>query len=217
MSGLQGPGSQNDPGDYADLGAVLRSLSGRLDKLERRDVLGPSGIIVSPDGMTIDTQLHVTGDTIVDGTLSLPAGIIDNDALSSPLRYEAGLVNSGALNLTMSEQTICTHTITVPPGFTQALIMGQGSIGVVNPSPFMGSIGGRVYIDDPVTGSWWGPRRFQGVTAGWDGAVNPYDAENFTVTGGTVITVRLVALTAGSAWGATPGGGTLNVTAFFTR
>ena len=39
----------------------------------------PAGISLSPDGMTIDSNLTLTG------TLNLPAGIIGNDALTDPV------------------------------------------------------------------------------------------------------------------------------------
>ena len=105
----------------------------------------------------------------------------------------------------------------MPDGFTRALVVGYGSVGLVNPTASTGSLAGRIYIDAP-SGSVWGPRRHQSTTAGWDAATFPYKQTVLTgLTGGESVTVRLVALVWPSTWTGASGGASLNVQAYFSR
>lgn len=161
---MQGPGSQNNPdGLSGDLASRLRGTDSRIGKIERGAPLSAAGIHVSPEGMTIDSELHVTGDTVIDGTLSLPAGIINNEALASPVK--PGQVGVTTTNFGMSTTATAksASSIEVPDGFTSALILATAHVAALNSTGvgeflYVGAQIGSVtpaYIPHPVAaGSW---------------------------------------------------------------
>lgn len=149
---LQGPGSQNDPGSFADLAAKIRSLNERIEALERGSMLRPAGISVSPEGMTIDSSLTVngdlttTGDTVITGdlttsgntviggnasitgTLSLPAGIIDNDALANPIAQDSQWGRATGMAIPNAWTELASCSITIPAGFTRLQFSAIGMV-----------------------------------------------------------------------------------------
>ncbi|MGV8973379.1 MAG: hypothetical protein ACOH10_13740 [Rhodoglobus sp.] len=131
---LQGPGSMNSSDPYAGLAYSIRSLGERLAALERGAPLRSAGISVAPEGMTFDRALKVAGDLEVTGhaaivgTLSLPAGIIDNDALASPVAVagNSAVVNGAAIGSAWTN--VLTTTIPAPAWAGKALISASGSV-----------------------------------------------------------------------------------------
>jgi cytoskeletal protein CcmA (bactofilin family) len=175
--------------------------------------------------LNVDAEMSVGGDATfsgavhIEGTLSLPAGIIDNDALASPVTFLGDFIDNNSLTITTAETQQCIYSFVVPAGYSKALVVGYGSVGVVNPLGVSSSIGARIYIDRPIGGTVWGPQRFQQALAGSDAAAYPYKQTVISgLSGGETVTLRLVALNSGASnWGATPGGASLNVQAYFTR
>lgn len=154
---LQAGGRNHSPEPFSDLLARLEAIRGELNDVTA-SVLRTAGIRVAPEGMTIERALSVlgaldvsgsaevsgdldvtgsaafSGDTTIGGnaaitgTLSLPAGIIDNEALANPVYPDAsgnGVVNF-ALPGAWTELVSCT--LTVPPGFTWMTFSAYGSI-----------------------------------------------------------------------------------------
>jgi len=71
----------------------------------------------------------------VTGTLSLPAGIIDNDALASPQTAVASHAQTATFALaTGANVEKLRATITVPAGFTKAAIYGTATMSAFNNS-----------------------------------------------------------------------------------
>jgi cytoskeletal protein CcmA (bactofilin family) len=113
---------------------------------------------------TIDDALHITGSTDIDGTLnvdaattiggtlgvtgnatfsgamaiagtlSLPAGIIDNEALAAPVAVGRVSQSQTGFATTTTDQDFANGYITVPAGFTQALVYLTVSAGHSNTS-----------------------------------------------------------------------------------
>jgi hypothetical protein len=85
--------------------------------------LGVTGVTNLGAATVVSGPLNVTGPMTVGGTLSLPAGIIDNAALASPVQHgSSGSSGSGfAVNTTHTLRG--AGSITVPAGFSQATIM----------------------------------------------------------------------------------------------
>ena len=81
-----------------------------------------------------DGNTTIGGNAAITGTLSLPAGIIDNAALTSPVSPSAWHADSGstvfAVSTTHTDRA--TTTVTVPAGYTQALIFAVGQASAVN-------------------------------------------------------------------------------------
>lgn len=125
----------------------VQELEQKLQQLSAANPFGAMGIRPKKDGTEFDGFVHVNGpldvngdadfkgDMKVSGTLALPAGIIDNDALASPITV--GRTSSAETNfaVTSTHQTLATTTITVPAGFTQALVFIVCNIGALNPNP----------------------------------------------------------------------------------
>ena len=221
----------------------LQTLRRELNELRAANVFGRTGITPKDGGtdfdgyVNINGPLDVNGDAAINGPLevngdsefngslsingplNLQPGSIQNDALTNPVRFSAGVADNEDLTITLVDTTICTYSFTIPAGFTQAFVIGYGSIGVTNPTASNSSIAGRVYIDRPVGGSTWGPRRYQQALANSDSAVYPFKQTIISgLAGGETVTVRMTAINTGSTdWGATPGGGSLNVSVYFTR
>ena len=101
-----------------------------------------SGTSVTAEGVvTVDGELDVTGAMVVGGTLSLPAGIINNDALTSPVVL--GVVNLTATGfaVTTSWSDAAATSFTVPAGCTQLLATCSAGVFAVNPNTTGGSNG----------------------------------------------------------------------------
>ena len=231
MAGQPGlPGSQFPSEDA--LIRRIKDLERDVQQLRSANQLGAAGIRAIDNGIVVEGSeivngpLEVNGDSEFNGSLSingplnLQPGSIQNDALTNPIKFDAGVNDSDALNVTLAETTVCTYTLTVPAGFTQAFVSGFGSVGIMNPTAANSSIGGRVYIDRPNgQGPTWGPRRFQQALAGADASTFPLKQTIVTgLAAGQTITVRLVVLNTGPTdWGPTSGGASLNVSANWTR
>ena len=118
----------------------IRKLLDKIAALELRikestsNLLRTAGIRLTKLGMFIDSSLtvggslDVTGPMVVGGTLSLPAGIIDNDALTSPTKSQMVQTDATNFALTTTYTTKVTSTITVPAGFTAAVIAITGRV-----------------------------------------------------------------------------------------
>lgn len=234
---LQGPRRQNSPEPYADLvarlvklrqdvndltGSILRSAGIRLTEtlMTITRNLRVEGTFTSTGAANIGGTMNVTGDAVFSGNLAVPNGSITNAALQSPVAFDSGkaITPGSSMNLLTAEQNFCILSFTVPPGYTRALVQGQGSVGLVNPTTSVASAAGRVYIDHPNADPGFGARRWQSAAAGSDLAVFPVHAGDFAVSGGDTITVRLT-VQAGpvTSWGVTGGGATLSAFVFLTR
>lgn len=183
-------------------------------KRELRDLphglLKQAGITVEPD------RIIFGGDVRIEGTLDLPEGIIGNDALATPLTYRTTLENAFDPTITTSESDAVSATITVPSGFSQALVVADAQVALVNPLASDASVAARVYVDLSDGSSYWGGRAYQKALANADVALYPVRHQALTVVGGQTITVR-VALLSVSHWGVTTGFVTINAFALFTR
>jgi hypothetical protein len=131
----------------------IRALLDKIDRIALQakestsNLLRTAGIRVSPTGMFIDSSLTVdgsldtTGDTTiggalaVTGTLSLPAGIIGNAALTSPVMPQAVYFETQNFALShTSASTFTSSTVTVPAGFTSAVVSVVGRLFAINPN-----------------------------------------------------------------------------------
>jgi len=105
-----------------------------------------SGLAPTAEGVTtvdgeldVTGTLDVTGNTVIGGTLSLPAGIINNDALTSPVVPLVVYGMSTSFGLTTSWVTQCSTTITVPAGFTSCVVSVSARGFATNPNTTGGS------------------------------------------------------------------------------
>lgn len=119
------PGRSEDyPAHPQGLGVLteqLRDLRTTLADLPH-GLLRQAGISVEPD------TIRFGGNVAIEGTLSLPAGIIDNDALENPISHRSEWNSVSNFALPNAWTDFVSVDLTVPPGFTR---MQFNAIGVV--------------------------------------------------------------------------------------
>lgn len=121
------------PSGFGALMARIRDLERAVDQLRGANILRPAGMHMDKSGLTIASQLLVTGDTRIEGTLSLPAGIIDNEALASPIVPVQFFATASSFSTpTNTWITPTTHHLVVPAGFTKGIVIANGFANLVN-------------------------------------------------------------------------------------
>lgn len=108
------------------------TVNGPLDVNGTMNVDGPQ--TVNGNSVFNGTQT-VNGPMTITGTLSLPAGIIGNDALANPSMPVASHADAAAFSITTGANVEKLRaTITVPAGFTKAAVYGTATMSVYNNS-----------------------------------------------------------------------------------
>lgn len=90
------------------------------------------GLVVKGGGsIEIDDggSLLCSGDVAIEGTLSLPNGIIDNAALARPIEFEPIEHGVSGQNLASTMSTILATSIAVPAGFTSVGLVLNAQVG----------------------------------------------------------------------------------------
>ena len=131
----------NEPNGIRKLLDLIKSVQLQIRE-STSNLLGTAGIRLTQLGMFIDSSLtvggslDVTGPMVVGGTLSLPAGIIDNAALTSPVVPD--IVNFTNTGFTVPANptwgNAAATTITVPAGCTQLLATCTAEAYAINPN-----------------------------------------------------------------------------------
>ena len=137
----------------------LQDIKAKMQRLEAANVFGLTGIKPKSGGTNLDGFVNVNGPLVVNGTsgingpqtvngsqtvngpmtitgtLSLPAGIIGNDALANPSTSVASHADAAAFSITTGANVEKLRaTITVPAGFTKAAVYGTATMSVYNNS-----------------------------------------------------------------------------------
>jgi len=107
----------------------VKDIKRDIQQLAAANPLGAAGIravdggIVVEGSETVNGPLVINGPATITGTLSLPAGIIGNDALQAPVYpavYHADIQN---ISITSGPNVeILGADVAVPAGYTQALV-----------------------------------------------------------------------------------------------
>lgn len=155
----------------------LQSLRKELNELKAANVFGLTGIKPKDGGTDLDGFVNIngplgvngtmdvagdaefSGSMAITGTLSLPAGIIDNEALNSPISPQTAHADVSDFALaTGANVEMVRATVTVPDGYTKALVMAAASMGNRNPHAFVDDM----YVDC----------RINGVVSGWSSQIS---------------------------------------------
>lgn len=161
-----------------------------------------NGPLVVHGAATLDGTTTIGGNASIVGTLSLPAGIIGNDALTSPVTPQAVSANVTNFGVPVAETIILTETITIPAGFTSAVVSMTGRVFAYNPNSLV-SYYEYLYARTKI-GSLSG-YAFPLEVAGTNGSginVSTYAAVLTGLTGGNTFTITVRAWTGDRAWGA---------------
>jgi len=115
----------------------IRYMERQANRAANASPFSRSGTGVTGENeLTVDGALIVTGHMEVGGTLSLPAGIIDNDALANPVEVDDfNHTETGFDPITGTGATVSAVTLTVPEGFTQAVVTAVAYVAIRNTTP----------------------------------------------------------------------------------
>lgn len=229
LAGSQFPGEDDLPRRVKDLERQLRELAA-ANQLGTAGIKAVDGGIVVEGSETVDGPLdvngtaHFTGDTniggnaTISGTLTLPSGIIGNDALASPIFTASGYGDAYGFAVPSGEATIASASIPIPDGYTKATVTGIGAIYLYNSGTTQNYGYGRVYVDWPDGASNWGAKiPFALGANGGSGNSSPNRlVERSGLSGGT-ITVRLVGDSDSGVPANAANQATINALVVFTR
>ena len=229
------PGSFNPKGEDWMV-RKIQELERSIQQLAAANPFAAMGIVPKPDGLivegyeTVNGPLEVNGDSTINGplevngdstfngamsitgALNLPAGIIGNDALTSPSEPVASHADTDTFSITTGVNVEKLRaTITVPAGFTKAAVYGTATMSVYNNSGSLDSC----YL----------AFRVNGTQIGWSNQVGAPASQRVLavasgsgivsgLSGGTIY-VSAEASTGVNAW-STDANNTLNIDAIVT-
>lgn len=198
----------------------LADLKRAMQELRAANVFGLTGITPKNGGTDFDGFVNVNGpmtingDASITGALSLPAGIINNDALANPVQI--GTASNGLNNyaITTASTVRASITLTVPEGFTEAVVtstatgMGQNSTATTDylyvMAVIQGISGGELYT---AAGAGLGV-----------GLASPFQSTLTGLTGGDEIIVSVATRAGFGTWTATTANqANIYATAYFLR
>jgi hypothetical protein len=135
------------PSTGPSLQRYLRQQARTAQRQQQSSAFALSGTSVTAEGVvTVDGELDINGplavhgtaafdgnttiggNAAITGTLSLPAGIIGNDALTSPSAPQSIYATTNTYAVTTTETTRASVTVTVPAGFTAAVVNVMGRV-----------------------------------------------------------------------------------------
>ena len=180
----------------------IKDLERTVQQLAAANPLGAAGIraidggIVVEGSETVNGPLTINGPATITGALSLPAGIIGNDALASPLVPYA--FHADAQNFDLGNGAnlpIVTHTVSVPAGFTRAVVNATASISAANST----AAADTIYCGILINGSGQGYSGRVGVDPG--AAANPSKTAGVVLTSlGASFTIQCTGSTFAASW-----------------
>lgn len=192
----------------------LQDLERTVRELSAANPFGLTGIKPRDGGTEFDGFVTINGPAKITGTLDLPAGIIGNDALSSPVQI--GTASNGLNNYAIGTASTVRASValTVPDGFTQAVVtanptaMGQNTTATTDYLYVMAVVdtigGGELYTS---------------AAAGLGvGLAAPFHTTLTGLTGGDTITVSVATRAGFNTWAAsTANQANIYATAIFLR
>ena len=110
----------------------IRKLEGLVAELTKGSPLRQAGMGVSPGQVDFDGNVVIGGDMSITGTLSLPAGIIDNAALTSPAEFARTGGGASGFEVSVTATAVAEQAIPIPAGYTQALVMAVATAAARN-------------------------------------------------------------------------------------
>jgi len=184
--GITVGGALNVTGSETVTGSL--TVSGSETVTGSIDVKGPA---------TFEGTTTIGGNASITGTLSLPAGIIGNDALTSPLSPLATHVGNSNFGLpTGSFVQVASATISVPAGYTQALVFAMATMHAFNDGTT-----GDAYLSVNIDGTAIGAAS-QTTADASQGVIIPATGTHLLTGLGSSFSVTVGAKASPNAWGA---------------
>lgn len=201
-----------------DLLGYLKSLEKRLDRIER----APKGTYSSSPTFDGDLASNNPGsqgwalgpNSAAFGTLILRSSIIGNDALAGAVMPQVHDDDAAVSTVPHAATTVVSSTITVPAGFTQALVMAVGCMNAFNSTAGTDFL--QIAVD--VNGSTSSKNQGQALTGAFATVSNNH-AQLLTglVGGGTFTTSVIANVNGGTSWTTAAGLARISTTIAFLR
>jgi len=179
------------PSTGPSLQRYLRQQARAAQRQQQSSAFALSGTsVVAADVTEVDGTLNVVGNlnvsgpAVITGTLSLPAGIIDNAALTSPVVLGVVSFTDTGFAVTTSWSDAAATTITVPAGCTQLLATCNAGVYASNPNTTGGSNGtGGDFLDCRVLLNGSGSAGFAIGLSGSNGFTSSSSSGSFVFSG----------------------------------
>lgn len=130
------------------LPALIKKLAQEIAALNRR--ISNIGIQIDPVAgeliIASGRSLVVNGNTLIEGNLSVPNGSITNAALNAPVYPQIAHAQAANFALTTTATEYVRATISVPVGYSQALVFASISANARNKNTVQDFLGGYVDI-----------------------------------------------------------------------
>ncbi|MBZ2197281.1 hypothetical protein [Occultella gossypii] len=110
-------------------------VTGDLDVSGGADFTGDTtigGTLGVSGDATFSGDTTIGGNAAITGTLSLPNGIIDNDALASPVEFDRSGGGSSGFVVPTTRTLVASITLDVPAGYSRAIVFAVGSASAQN-------------------------------------------------------------------------------------
>jgi len=201
------------PSTGPSLQRYLRQQARTAQRQQQSSAFNLSGTSVVAENVTevdgtlnVVGNLNVSGPAVITGTLSLPAGIINNDALANPTMGQKVYASAQNFAPSTTLTTVLTTTITVPAGFTTADVDVIARVYAINPNTTGGSNGaGADYLNVRPSIASFDGFGLQLATGGSNGSninVAPVATVLTGLTPGGTFNVTAKVVTMFLAWGA---------------
>lgn len=129
-----------------DINRRISGLGIQVDKADAEVIIAAGRSLVVDGSETVGGSLTVTGDTLIEGNLSVPNGSITNAALNAPVSPVATHAQASNFALTTTNTEKARATISVPSGYSQALVFATISAKAQNTTAAKDFLDGYVDI-----------------------------------------------------------------------
>jgi hypothetical protein len=189
-------------------------LEQKIQQLSAANVFGLTGIKPENGGTSFDGYVHINGPAKITGTLDLPAGIIGNDALASPVQIGTNQTGINNYAITATSTVRASVSLTVPDGFTEAVVIANPTAMGFNNT----ATSDYLYVMAVIQGI-GGGELYTAAPAGLGvGLAAPFQSTLTGLTGGQTIAVSVATRTNTNAWAAsTANQANIYATAIFLR
>ena len=176
----------------------LTDIERQIRELAAANPFGPMGIKPQSGGMVVEGYQTVNGPMTITGSLDLPAGSVSDSALANPV--QTATASNGITNYAIGTTATvrASVTLTVPTGFTRAIITATATAMGAN----SGATADYLYGAAVVAGVNGGELYSSAAPGLGASLAAPFNPTLTGLTDGQVITVGVATRTGAAAWAA---------------
>lgn len=192
------PGSQFPSEDA--LIREIKDLKRQVQQFAAANPLGAAGVRAAAGGIIVEGYQTVNGPMTITGSLDLPAGSVQNDALANPIETASASAGISNYAIDTTATVRASVTLTVPAGFTRAIVISNATAMGTNSS----TAADYLYCSATVQ-TVNGGELYTSVPAGIGASLSsPFQPTLAGLSGGDTITVGVATRTGTAAWDAAP-------------